>query len=321
MARRFTGGVLALLVSGAAFGAISVGAATQFGGGCDPTSSGRSATMVLQLSRSTPPSTVKTTSPGVVTAWSVQSGAWLDPATMALKIARQDGSKYEVVAASEPVTVQDRPDNQFATRIPVGAGVLFGVSSSGSIPMCENAIPGDSSAFFNADVPVGSKGDPSETDTGTLLSLAVVIEPDADGDGFGDETQDKCPSSAATQGACPAPPGGGGAGAAVTLKGKPKLEGNVVAVKLTTTAQTAVTVTGTIRGKQAASPASKTVSPGETGRLYLTLKKSVKQRLAKLPRKRKLKMVIEAKVDGAPTVSTEISLPGRKRPQPARAPR
>ena len=40
------------------------------------------------------------------------------------------------------------------------------------------------------------------------LFLQATVEPDADadGDGFGDETQDGCPSSAASQGACPAPP-------------------------------------------------------------------------------------------------------------------
>jgi hypothetical protein len=33
------------------------------------------------------------------------------------------------------------------------------------------------------------------------------VEPDADRDGFGDETQDQCPSEAATQGACVKPAG------------------------------------------------------------------------------------------------------------------
>ena len=33
-----------------------------------------------------------------------------------------------------------------------------------------------------------------------------TVETDADGDGFGDDTQDACPTSAATQGACPVAP-------------------------------------------------------------------------------------------------------------------
>jgi hypothetical protein len=35
------------------------------------------------------------------------------------------------------------------------------------------------------------------------VPLSAVLEPDADNDGFGDETQDKCPRSAATQAECP----------------------------------------------------------------------------------------------------------------------
>jgi hypothetical protein len=231
---------------------------------------------------------------------------------MVLKVIREVGGEYEVVAESAPEAVVEKP-HQFPTRIPVPAGVSFGVTSTKSFPTCDSAA-GDTVAFFAGGGPVGSKTKPYETRAELLLSLAAVVEPD----GYGDETQDRCPQSAATQGACPPPPPP--PPPTVMLKGKPKLEGNVVAVKLTTSAAAKVTVTGSIRGKRAAAPASKMVSPGETGRLYLTLKKSVKRRLANLPRERKLKMVVEAKVNGPGTVSAEISLPGRKKPPRARAP-
>ena len=39
-----------------------------------------------------------------------------------------------------------------------------------------------------------------------LLNLAATVEPDADHDTFGDETQDQCPTNAATQGPCPVTP-------------------------------------------------------------------------------------------------------------------
>jgi hypothetical protein len=38
------------------------------------------------------------------------------------------------------------------------------------------------------------------------FDVSAKLEPDADHDGFGDETQDQCPASAATQGACAASP-------------------------------------------------------------------------------------------------------------------
>lgn len=278
--------------------------------------------MFLQSSRATPPSALVTTAPGVVTAWKVQSGGWLQQRTASLNVFRQVGGEYEVVAKSATAAILDQDGvQQFPTRIPVGAGVTFGATASASFPACLGGVAGDVLSQLGPDLPVGGKAKIAESDSGVLMSLAVVVEPDADGDGFGDETQDKCPQSAAAQGACPEPPGGGVGGATVKLKGKPKLEGNVVAVKLTASTTTELTVIGSIRGKRAAKPVSKTVNPGETGRAYLTLKKSVKQRLANLPRERKLRMVVEVKAAGSPTVSAEISLPGRKKQQGPRAPR
>lgn len=322
MARRLVCGFLVAFVGCATFGTAGAGAATEIGSGCDPDFGGAVEGMAMQQSRVTAPTALKTTSPGVVTSWKVQSAPFLEPRTMTLKVFRQVAAEYEVVGESAPELVLGQPNNQFPTRIPVGAGVGFGTASSASNPGCTNGQGGDVIANFNANVPVGGKAKPSGTTTGAVVSLAVVIEPDADGDGYGDETQDQCPQSPAAQGACPAPPGGGGVGgAAFKLKGKPRLERNVVAVKIATSARARLTVTGSIRGKRAARPASKTVSPGETGRLYLRLSKATRQRLANLPRKRKLRMVVEVKATGSPTVSAEISLPGRKKPQRAGAPR
>lgn len=313
MARRFATGFVAALITCSVLGAGSAVAATEIGSTCQATSTTLSA-VAMQISRVTAPTQLSTTSPGVVTAWKIGLDIGFEPRVETLAVFKKIGSEYELIAESDPGTVEGGKLNQFPTRIPVAAGITFGATTTVGIPVCPG-FPGDSFGSFGSSIPIGFKGKPPGTESGKTLSLAVVIEPDADGDGYGDETQDKCPQSAATQGACPAPPGGG---ATVKLKGKPKLEGNVVAVKLTTTAAVKVTVTGTIRGKRAASPASKAVSPGETGRVYLSLSKSVKRRLTNLPRKRKLRMVVEAKADGAPTVSAEIALPGRKKP-PGRA--
>src|SRR5215213_5829847 len=229
MARRFAFGFLVALCGCPAFGAASAGTATEFGSQCDPDLGVGTGDMAIQLSRLTPPVVLKTSSPGVVTSWKVQSAPFLEPRTMVLKVIRQVGADYEVVAESDPGLVLEKP-NQFQTRIPVAAGVSFGVTSSKSIPAC-TASSGNNVGVFASDVPVGGKAKPGETRTSLLLSLAAVVEPDADGDGFGDETQDKCPQSAATQGTCPAPPP---IVVVAKLVGKPKLEGNVVAVKLTT---------------------------------------------------------------------------------------
>jgi len=310
--------LITVLCGCAAFGAASAGAATEIGNDCTPNMFSLQA-MEMQSKLSDPSAPMLTTARGVVTSWRVRTGA-PDSGSAQLKVVRQLGAEFEVTAQSAPQTLLSSTLNVFATRISVPAGVRFALAAD-SAPGCEvKSAFGNEFVEFETAPPVGGTAEVTGSQSSAFVPLMVVIEPDADSDGFGDETQDKCPQSAATQGTCPPPPVVPPP-PTITLKGKPKLEGNVVAVKLTTSVATKLTATGSIRGKRATKPVSKLVNPGETGRVYLSLKKSVKQRLAKLPRKRKLRMVVEVKATGTPTVSAEISLPGRKKPQPARAPR
>lgn len=312
MTSRLSLGFFAALLGCAIFAPGSAAAATEIGMDCSPNFWSLQS-MVMQSKRSTPPGAVQTAAPGVVTSWRVRTGA-PDSGSAQLKVLRQVGDEFEVTAESAAGTLLSSRLNVFPTRILVPAGVSFGLAADDP-PGCEVGSDfGNQILDFPTAPSVGGTTKSNGSHSPAFVPLMVVIEPDADGDGFGDETQDACPQSAATQGACLAPPVVSVVAATVKLKGKPKLEGNVVAIKLTTSVATKLTATGSIRGKRAAKPASKTVSPGETGRLYLSLKKSVKQRLANLPRKRKLRMVVEVKATGAPTVSTEISLPGRKKP-------
>ena len=69
------------------------------------------------------------------------------------------------------------------------------------------------------------------------LPVSAVIEPDADNDGYGDETQDKCPTSAAVQVPCPA----------ITIEGF-ALAGNAsVTVVVSANRGTPVSVSGTVK--------------------------------------------------------------------------
>jgi hypothetical protein len=216
--------------------------------------------------------------------------------------------------------------NTFAVRIPVPAGVQFGIFSSGGALVCINSgTPTDKYSTFSGDVPLGTKAKPSFTEEKAFVALAVKVEPDADGDGFGDETQDACPSNATTQGTCPpaspAPPGGGGSGggsaATLSLGLKAKLEGNMVAVQVTGSAAATVAVSDLFRGRKVAGPKNASVGPGQTGRVYLPLSELVKEKLATLPRKRKLTLVIEAKgqssAGASAATSIELAVPGRKK--------
>ncbi len=51
-------------------------------------------------------------------------------------------------------------------------------------------------------------GGPFSSFPNSAYNLSAKLEPDADGDGFGDETQDQCPTDAATQDQCASPPPG-----------------------------------------------------------------------------------------------------------------
>jgi hypothetical protein len=94
--------------------------------------------------------------------------------------------------------------------IPISAGDRLGVvRSSGTsgegAQIISNNSPGGSTGSASVIHNSGSASYLSMPDFELLMQYRV--EPDADHDGYGDETQDQCPSSAASHGACPpAPP-------------------------------------------------------------------------------------------------------------------
>jgi hypothetical protein len=263
-----------------------------------------------------------TTAPGVITKWKVNTigTAVTTPTVESLAIIKEvKALEGELVALGEPETVDPGKLNEFAARVPFPAGVLIGVHSDTGIPFCAE-VPGDEFIYSNVDLQIGEKKAFGNI-LGGLVAMSAVIEPDADGDGYGDETQDFCPTnpfsqclpSAAGSGSSPA-----GGSTSTTTPAKlaittANLEGNTVAVKLSASAAAQVTVTGSIRGKSAAPAATVAVTPGATGRAYLTLSKATRERLAKLPRKAHLTLVIEAQSAGSVPVSSELALPGRKK--------
>lgn len=297
-------------------------AATTFGSNC--TAEGAGVKTFVQLARLDSNVKVQTTSPGVVTSWSVTAGA--QPSrTMKLKIFKGPASELETIAESEAQTITPSQTNVFKARIPVPTGAMFGGYSSSGMLFC-NGESGDTMGYIDQETSVGSKMEFS-VDPTHVIPLTVTVEPDVDGDGFGDETQDLCPQSAATHGACPvtvpqlpAQPGGGGGGGGgsfgLTLRAK--LEGNVVAVQITGSANGTVSVSDTLRGRPVAGPKDVTIEAGQIARAYLPLSQVLKLQLAKLPRKRSLNLVIEAKgrsASGASgSASTELALAGRKKP-------
>lgn len=187
-------------------GTSSASAAVEVGNDCvGATPAGGTSVQIERATPSALPLTVP--SAGIVTSWKVRSGYEGANLSQKLKVFRS-GTKpnqFTAVGESKPEAVT-LGTNTFETQIPVQAGDRFGVFGgpplpTGAILLCETANVGDKFGILGADPAVGST---TEFPMGAnyLVAVSAVVEPDADGDGFGDETQDRCPSQATTQGAC-----------------------------------------------------------------------------------------------------------------------
>jgi hypothetical protein len=141
---------------------------------------------------------------GVVTAWKVNS-VYPDPVAQWMAAFRptEKTGTFQVIGQSKEETAAPG-HNVYSTRIPVQAGDRFGLVGvkSKSPLFCATGNGEDHTWSLPYSVGPGSTHQ-FAAGTEVLVPLVAVIEPDKDGDGYGDETQDKCPQSAAYQGPCP----------------------------------------------------------------------------------------------------------------------
>lgn len=142
-------------------------------------------------------------SSGVVTAWKVNS-THSSPVSESMGDFRPlEVGKFQLIGESNEETVNPGT-NVFPARIPVQAGDRLGLLPVGeeSPLFCLTSDSGDRTWSLPGSVGLGA---PHLFAAGVevRVPLVSVIEPDRDGDGYGDETQDKCPQSAAYQGECP----------------------------------------------------------------------------------------------------------------------
>ncbi len=158
---------------------------------------------------------------GVITEWSARSWTKGSPDQfLQLVLAGSDVSDdkvtfeglsgFERVVATESFAI-----SSFKTRILVDGGErlgLYGQSGGGFTYTCAYGFsggPANRIIFGNIPQPVIG-GPPVVPASGQVLGeripMEAKLEADADKDNFGDETQDQCPTDAATQGPCPVPP-------------------------------------------------------------------------------------------------------------------
>jgi hypothetical protein len=290
-------------------GVSSASAATEVGDDC--VANTQEGIYTLVPIKRVSPSALPLTAPvsGVVTSWKVNSDV-SDAVPEQMRVLRPTGNPNEFLTVGESTeqTVV-KGVNVFPTRIPVQAGDHFGVFGTvQDVVYCQPTDPGDEAAFFLISAAVGSVHTFTPS-TGVRIAMIAVIEPDKDGDSYGDETQDKCPQSAAYQGPCPT----------ITLEAFPIALKRSVLVLVSASEATPVQIFGQVswkprhRGGALASKTSEpgghksagviaglsggtqTVKPGEVARFNVKLPKSVKRQLRQVPRGKSLKGTITAR--------------------------
>jgi hypothetical protein len=200
--KRLAGTIAVLLVLA---GAESAAAASEVGSRCEPRTILIAGIEEIVFPLATSGGMPPTSSPinGVATSWTVRSES-TDAFTQRLKVLRTatGADTVQVLAEAPPQQVR-KGSGPFPIRIPVQAGDRFGLSGvGGGVIACSTGAPEDVVGATSRN------GQPGQSESfsrlsGYQLPLTVMVEPDADGDGYGDETQDRCPASAAVYTSCP----------------------------------------------------------------------------------------------------------------------
>jgi hypothetical protein len=316
--------VLAATLALIAFvGTSSASAATEFGSACSADGYFNGGEISVAHGTSSP-LPVAAPSSGVITEWKVNVGTFPvyepeEAASLQATLYQQlyvvkasDALHYTVIGKSESERAAVDAPSSFLTRIPVQQGDLLALAGPTTL-YCTTEDRGDATANFRGTPGVGGV---IETHGGLFIGFQVPvvakIEPDVDGDGYGDETQDKCPQSAAYHEACPV----------VKLSALPIVGTKAVTLRVSTSLAAPVAVTATVplgKGKKATlSAPGQTVSPGSLAGFTLKLTPPVTKALKALPPKKSLAMKITAgatNLVGAPSKAVAtVKLKGQGEP-------
>jgi hypothetical protein len=304
MKSRLTVGLVASAAILALAGPTHASAATEFGDSClgDGIAPGSYTLTTLAA-----PSNVPITAPssGVVTKVKTHTMPFSGAVPTSVKVLRSAGDNRFTVVNEAVVNIvggQMTAD----VRLPIQAGDRLGLHGyvttfEGSPPMsvsfyCNEESDSQLGAAVN-DVTVGNSAAFSPVTSGRV-PLAAVIEPDADNDGFGDETQDKCPISAAVQAACPP----------IVLDASALAGRKAVTVYIAAGTEGSVSVKGVVKlgkGKKATLKAGpKAVFPGKIASFRLKFNSNLTKRLQELEPSKKLTLKVTA---GATNIAGVVS--------------
>jgi hypothetical protein len=290
--------IAAAAVSAALLAPAGAAAATEVGDDCAATVEDNTYVNVPdQKAADASPLPVAAPVGGIVTSWRVKSLS-AETVPVRMGVFRRTGEGKFLVAAATGQEGAVFGLNSFKTRIPVQAGDRFGlIPTGGKTVSCVTGSEDDHSWAYNGVPEVGSE---YQFAAGVYVRVPVVavIEPDADGDGYGDETQDRCPQSAATIAPCPP----------VTTTFTMKRKGSAIIAKVSVSSAASVQVFGQVswqvRGKPKTSSRNhgltvgisaggpRQVSAGETKKFKVPLSKPILRRLGRITPKQALRALM-----------------------------
>jgi hypothetical protein len=292
-------GLLAMAAGvGVAVAFAATGSSTELGGTSTAFAVSVNTNMV-QLS--TTPGTSSYTAPdGVLTSWRYQSGPSTGNLRLVLFKAGNGPNVYEAMAASDTKAIAANTGYDFKERIPVKQGYVLGVVQSvGNIGLA-TVSSSDVMGAFPADVQVGDTATATTPFNGRV-AVAATVESDKDGDGFGDVSQDRCPTQAATHDACSNHFSFG------RLKHKRSKGTATLAVKVPGAGELTLSGKGVVKPRPAravTSSAGRSVSAAGTVKLLIKAKGKAKH---KLNSNGKVKVKVKVKytpTDGTPNTKT-----------------
>jgi hypothetical protein len=306
--RSLLGLTLSIALAAPLLGASTASAATEFGDTC--TANEEFSAPVTFFEASLPagnPLPIAAPSSGVLTKWKVSVVPVPFSFPQTLKVLRLNTATHTALVVGETPATISSGQTTIDARIPIQAGDRLSILGANFIETLICETPGQETligGFEGNGGGVGSSNPYIELPEEFRVPVAAVIEPDVDGDGYGDETQDKCPQSAAFQTECPVV-----VLDAYAIPGKSK-----VVVVISTSTAAPVTVSGSVKlpktAKASASAATtlkkvtQTVSPGKLGRFVLKFPGKLKAALEELPKGKKLKLKITA---SATNVAGQVS--------------
>jgi hypothetical protein len=293
-------------------GASPATAATEFGDPCPAVTGIPTPYGIFAYTAAGDPLPVTAPVGGILTKWRIEVASPGPPkaAAVVMKTLRLTGPENLLVTGESSGSIV-AGSNAFDARIPIQAGDhigVFGTDPEVGSPICtsteENKL-----GIFDPEVTPGSSSPTASGESEFRIPVVGTIEPDADNDGFGDESQDACPQSGATQAACPP----------VTLSATKQVRKGSVLIVVTTDAPAPVTVKGVVglgKGKKATlNGGTKSLTPGTLGSFILKFPKKVKTKLAVLSTKKTLTLKVDiagTNLAGQVTTKTlKVKLRGR----------